>query len=285
MIGRFWWLGQRGSSKPSDMFTLGKLAEAALAPSGVLIAMGLAAILWLHTRHWRLGRRVLTGIAVLWAVLCVLPLGWWMTLRLEERFPRPEHPPAHVDGIIVLGGPVLPALSQAWGQVSLGDSAERMTEMAALMLRYPDARAIFTGGSGNPFEPEALEAPWVRVLMAALGADLQRISFESRSRNTHENALFSKDMMQPAAGEVWVLVTSAAHMPRAEASFQSVGWSVVPWSVDYRTDPQHPPWLAPLRQMDLITYAVHEWIGLVYYHLRGWSPALLPSPDLPRGSP
>jgi uncharacterized SAM-binding protein YcdF (DUF218 family) len=105
------------------------------------------------------------------------------------------------------------------------------------------------------------------------------MTFESRSRNTRENALFSRELMRPKPGEVWLLVTSAVHMPRAMGAFRAVGWTMLPYPVDYLTTGEAVPplRLAPdgLRSLGAVG---HELAGLAYYRLRGWIGALLPSP-------
>jgi len=86
--------------------------------------------------------------------------------------------------------------------------------------------------------------------------------------------------VRPAAGERWLLVTSAFHMPRAIGCFRAVGFDVIPWPVDYRTSGPGDAWrLFPrasegLRRVDL---AAKEWAGLLAYYVTGRSTALLPA--------
>lgn len=94
---------------------------------------------------------------------------------------------------------------------------------------------MFSGGSGVLGHQEPKEAHYVAPVFARLGLDPTRIVFEDRSRNTAENAQLSKKKMNPTAGENWLLVTSAFHMPRAVGSFRKVGWPVIPYPVDYNT--------------------------------------------------
>jgi uncharacterized SAM-binding protein YcdF (DUF218 family) len=77
-----------------------------------------------------------------------------------------------------------------------------------------------------------------------------------------------------------VLVTSAAHMPRAVGSFRAIGFSVVPWPADHDTTAPVAWALRPdigtrLTQLD---DAVREWLGLLAYRLASRTEALLPAP-------
>src|SRR5207248_10072596 len=69
------------------------------------------------------------------------------------------------------------------------------------------------------------------------GVAENRIVLEERSRSTHENAVFAKELIRPSTAETWILVTSAFHMPRAVASFRAVDWPVIPYPVDFKVDP------------------------------------------------
>jgi uncharacterized SAM-binding protein YcdF (DUF218 family) len=123
------------------------------------------------------------------------------------------------------------------------------------------------------------EAEAMRAVLLADGVADDRILVEGRSRNTVENALFAQKLAQPKPGETWILVTSATHMPRAVGCFRHIGWSVVPYPVDFRSD---APWsleaVVLSRNLALFELAFHEWVGLVTYRLLGWTDTLFPSP-------
>jgi len=261
------------------MFALGKLLEVLLSPSTLILVAVIASTVLLYTRHWRLGRTGLSVALCLAVVLTTLPVGWWLTRQLEDRIPPPNRSFDRIDGIILLGGTIQPDLSEGMGRPNLGPSASRMTEALALLTHHPEARLFFTGGSGNPLAPEQTEAPWAKDWFTNMGADMERIQFEGKSRNTRENAEFTKEIAKPHDGQTWVLITSAAHMPRAFGTFSQSGWRVTPWPVDYRTAPGHAYWLDMEAQRALITYAFHEWLGLVYYRLRGWTAEVFPHPS------
>jgi len=113
------------------------------------------------------------------------------------------------------------------------------------------------------------------------GIAATRIIIEERSRSTRENALFANDLIQPAPGQNWILVTSAFHMPRAVASFRAVNWPVVPYPVDFKVDPRTGlrANFSLLDGLSTSTVAGKEWAGLVGYRLLGWTKELFPGPS------
>ncbi len=264
------------------MFVFSKILEGILDLQDLILKLVVLAFLLTLIRR-RIGARFLMAALLLFfAVITVVPLGGMATATLEDRFPRPASLPDHVDGIVVLGGAVDLSLSATHGQVAVGSGIQRIVEMVTLARRYPQARIIFTGGSGDAFQQDLREAPLVRKMLIDMGIDVSRIQFEDQSRNTRENALDSQLLGSPMPGETWLLVTSAAHMPRAMGVFRAVGWRMLADPVDYRThDADHRPVAFSLRwsrQIALLGYSLHEYWGLVYYRLRHWTDTLFPAP-------
>jgi uncharacterized SAM-binding protein YcdF (DUF218 family) len=104
---------------------------------------------------------------------------------------------------------------------------------------------------------------------------------EWKSRNTAENVAFTKQLVTPKAGERWILVTSAMHIPRAVGVFQTAGFAVEAYPVDYQTTGSKGPWTLSGSLMDGIRktdLAVHEWIGLLVYWMAGRMSVLFPGP-------
>ncbi len=168
-------------------------------------------------------RRALTGAAGVGAlVVLLLPAAPLALAPLEDRFPQPSLP-AHIDGMVVLGGAVDVNVSRARGQPAVNDAAERIVAAAALSRRYPDAKIVLSGGAG--WLEHGAEAGPTREILVSLGVAADRIVLETRSRDTFENAEDSFTLVHPAPGQVWLLITSAFHMPRAQsaASAMSVG--------------------------------------------------------------
>src|SRR5690606_19192507 len=124
-------------------------------------------------------------------------------------FERPEPAPVDVAGIVVLGGGFEGGINLVRGGHELNAAGDRFVEAAILARRYPDARVVVTGGTGTLLlegEGDGATAP---RLLTALGVEPERLVLESRSRDTYENALFTREMVEPADGEIWLLVTSA----------------------------------------------------------------------------
>jgi uncharacterized SAM-binding protein YcdF (DUF218 family) len=265
------------------MFELSKIADLLLRPSlDALLLCAAGLCICIVRRRSVIGLRLLMlGTAAL--VIAALPIGSWPLEALESRFPEPTALPPHVDGIIVLGGAINLGISAEHGVPALGPGGDRMTVFLALARYFPDARLVFTGG-GEATSGGVREADVARDFFGGLGLDLDRVTFERASRNTRENALFSARMVQPKAGETWLLVTSAADMPRAVGCFRAVGWAVSAWPVAYRVmESSH--WTVPSLANSLVNldWAIHEWIGLFYYRWRGWTDVWFPAPEA--GSP
>lgn len=236
-----------------------------------------AFLLWL--RHMRTARVLLSAVTLGWALIAWLPLDQWALAPLENRFPAPP-PGVHYDGILVLGGALESAMTQDRAMPSLNAAAERLTAFAAAARANPDARLVFSGGP-LPNRPQGPpEAIGARQLLTDLGVPPDRVTYESKSRTTWENAVFTRDLIRPQPGEHWLMITSASHMPRAIGAFRQVGWSLDALPVGYKSFAH-----ADLRafrglaeRLSLIDLAAHEWIGLAYYRLRGRSSALFPNP-------
>jgi uncharacterized SAM-binding protein YcdF (DUF218 family) len=262
-------------------FILAKVLGFFSAPSNVILMLGLVGGVLTVTHFARFGRRLAATMLVLLALFGWSPLGNAIILPLEERFPPWDASRGAPDGIICLGGALDTVVSPARGEVALNEAAERMTAIAELARRFPNARIVFSGGSGRLIYDGVTEASLAARLFASFGIAKERIILEDRSRDTAENARFTKALVQPKPTERWLLVTSAHHMPRAVGLFRAEGFNVEAFPVDYRTrgaiDLLRPfqPLSDGLRRADTAT---REWAGLVIYRLSGRTAELFPGP-------
>jgi uncharacterized SAM-binding protein YcdF (DUF218 family) len=262
-------------------FYLSKVLWFFATPSNALASLVATGLLAMAFGWRRLGLAAgATGMALLF-LIGFGPLGLWALLPLEDRFPQYRNDGRPVAGIIVLGGGVNSWITAARGRLSTGEAGERILALEDLARRYPEAKLVYSGGSGALIESgDVPEADLVRQHAETLGIPAARIIAESRSRTTWENAVETRRLVTPGAGERWLLVTSAWHMPRAVGCFRQVGLDVTPYPVDYLTRGWNDALVlngaipTGLERFDL---AIREWIGLAGYRLSGRSDALLPA--------
>lgn len=251
------------------MFVLSKLMSAITQPVFWLALWWGGALLVLS--RWRRA-----AVVMLWSGLLALGLLGFEAVpdallrTLEGRYPVPnaQSIPSHV-GVIVLGGATgHPGVYQAHGQVPLGDAAERMTVPVALMRQYPNLELVFSGGEGRLLTTGVSEAELAKAFYEEQGLDMARVKLESGSRNTRENARQVAALLGERCKQPWLLVTSAWHMPRSMAEFESVGCNVTAYPVDFRTAATTPPTEYSLAH-SLLRWqtALHEWLGLLVYSL------------------
>jgi len=262
-------------------FVLSKVFGFVLLPSNLLVEIGIVGLLLLFTPQRRLASWLVVTSIILTAVVGWSPLGNMLILPLEQRFPAWNPANGPPDGIVVLGGAITPDVSAARGAVALNEAAERVTAAAELARRYPNARIIYAGGSSALMFDQIPEAPFAVRELEALGVAHDRITAEEQSRNTVENAVFSRLLAQPKPGQHWLLITSAYHMPRAIAVFRAAGFPVEAYPVDWRTR----GWGDVARAFGSLSEglrrtdeAMHEWAGLVGYRLTGKTRELFPGP-------
>jgi uncharacterized SAM-binding protein YcdF (DUF218 family) len=112
----------------------------------------------------------------------------------------------------------------------------------------------------------------MREALEREGVPASAIWVEQRSRSTHENAVFGAALLKQKGIHKIVLVTEAYHMLRAERCFRKEGLAVVPAACGYRTYQRLalngflPGW-EPIAWNEEVA---HEFLGLIWYWIRGW---------------
>jgi uncharacterized SAM-binding protein YcdF (DUF218 family) len=264
-------------------FIAAKVIWFLLQPSSLILGAVLTGTILTYTAWRRLARGLLWGAIAAFVICGLSPLGDLLIRPLEQRFSRVDldRPGPPIAGIIVLGGA---EDSRAAGQpqlAALNEAAERYTEAVVLARRLPEARLVFSGGSGAMLIAEPPEAETAGRLFVALGLAKDRITLEARSRDTRENAFYSARLLDPLPDQRWLLVTSSWHMPRAVGCFRRAGFAVEAWPVDYRAPRHlnltrwHQSFSDGLKRIDIV---VREYIGLVAYYLAGRTDTLFPGP-------
>lgn len=262
-------------------FVISKVLGFFATPSNAIASICVVGIL-LHLigRRRVASRCLITGVALL-LLFGFSPVGSLLLLPLTERFPAWQSDGRDPDGVIVLDGAINAEVSDVRGSLELDSAAERVLTMLALARRFPAAKIVFSGGSGSLVPDSPSEAPVAERLLEQFGVERSRIVLEGMSRNTAENAIFTKQMLMPKPSERWLLVTSAFHMPRSIGAFRAAGFEIEAYPVDWRTR----GWVDAALPFDAISgglartdVAVHEWIGLIAYWLTKRSSELFPGP-------
>jgi len=201
------------------------------------------------------------------------PLPDTLLRTLESQY-RPMNLPkgsTGFHGVVVLGGALEPAYQwSAPGQAALNEAAERMTEVLPLLRNDPNLRLVFTGGSGELTTTELSEAQRAKIFFDGQGVSPQRVTYESKSRTTYENAVLTRQLNGIDASQPWLLLTTASHMPRAMAVFRAAGWNVSAYPVDFRSGVKSS-WTGYSMDAGFKKWRqfLHEWIGLWAYRLTG----------------
>lgn len=266
------------------MFVLSKVFWWLFEPSNLVLLILVigSALLW--TQRWRrMGAGSVSCATAILVAVSVIPIDRLLIAPLEDRFPQIHALPGDAAGIISLGGAVDQLMTRARNQTALSGAVERLTTFVALARRYPRMKLVYTGGSASLIHPEVKEVLVVKRLFGEIGFNPDRVIFEDQSRNTHENALLTRELVRPKPGERWVLLTSAFHMPRSVGVFRAAGWDVIPYPVDYQINPDAPVgfWRSPKAGLGQLSAGMHEWIGLLAYRLLGRTDAVFPGPTEP----
>jgi len=180
----------------------------------------------------------------------------------------------HHDAGVLLTG-ITQVSKSPHDRVYLSGGADRLTNTLWLYRAGRIDQIIISGGSGAIGKVAQTEARDLYTLLRLAGVPKGRILLEERSRNTRENALFTKQLLgrHPEIKSL-VLVTSAFHQRRALGCFRRVGLSVTPWPADFRStdrfaDPSY--WLIPnSTAVGRWLLLAHEITGYLTYKVMGY---------------
>ena len=261
-------------------FVMLKAASFLTVPSNAITSLAALALILMHFRP-RLGIVIVLAASTALVIAALSPLGNLLLTPLEQRFADNGFPDQEIDGIIVLGGSYDTRIHGYMNTILLQEDSDPMAVLPGLARRYPKAKIVFTGGT-DPSVPGLSEAAIAKRYFVSFGIAASRIVIEERSLTTEENARFTAQLLRPSPELRWLLVTNAFHMPRAMGVFRKAGFNVIPFPVGWRTHEWQEMWWPAvpatenLRRLDV---AVHEWMGLSLYWLRGYSREWFAGPD------
>jgi uncharacterized SAM-binding protein YcdF (DUF218 family) len=250
------------------MFVIKKMVTPFLLPPGVfvllLLLLALRALIRKRaTAAW--GAALLLGGA-LWLSAAV-PVAVVLTRGLEARHPLPTEIAGDV--IILLGGGYFHRAADLTGTgFPNGDMAGRLITAARLQGRLGLPVIL---SSGQVSRHTQAGARIDRRILMDLGVPAAKLHTDSMSRDTAENAFYAQKICQREGYRRPILVTSAAHLPRAVRLFRAVGLDVLPVPAYRRTWSDHDfhwrSWLPSAAALAATSAALHEYLGLLYYRL------------------
>jgi uncharacterized SAM-binding protein YcdF (DUF218 family) len=256
------------------MILLSKILPLLFLPLSLCLEFMVAALICL-----RLNRRKSAGVLLCFALAtplvfsngCVRDL---LITSLERRYLPVDERAVSGDVIVVLGGGAQPKVYPR-RHVGFGTTGERVFEAVRLFKAGAAPWIVATGGSLDFIMKGEKEAVSMKELLYEFGISADRVLVEDKARNTRENALFVKKLLQERKlGLSIILVTSALHMPRAVAIFTHAGFKATPAPTGHLVGAtQGSVWFHLLPNADALagsTAAIREYMGIGAYRLLGW---------------
>jgi uncharacterized SAM-binding protein YcdF (DUF218 family) len=196
-----------------------------------------------------------------------------MLIRPLEDPYRVRKAPDTVDAIVVLGGSIDLAKSSP-EHCEMRSACDRFIDGLLLARKYPRAVLIFSGGTAELGGGDGQrEAPLLKDLAVKLGIPADRVIAEDKSRNTRENAVETKRILDERKLTQVVVVTSGYHIRRALGCFRALGVKATPYATDFKTQTGRfgLPDLAPeAESLGDSARALREYLGLQVYKKNGW---------------
>ncbi|GMA65245.1 YdcF family protein [Alicyclobacillus fastidiosus] len=247
------------------MFSLLKTIESFILPPGLFVILMVCVGAFVY-RKTRAAGVCLWAFAVILYVTTTQAFANALIRPLEDAYPQPRHP--HGDVIVMLGGGSVLGTPDIDGQGGLtGNSANRLIAVARLyyMQHLP---IIITAGPNNVVAGRSeSEAQIAKRELVGLGIPANSIYTENNSRNTEENAQFTKPILNAHQFVHPILVTSAFHMARAVLDFKREGIAVTPFPTDYQANEQSGrgqySWLPSAGALNVTALAVKEYVGWI----------------------
>jgi len=252
-------------------FLLSKILDFFITPLAWILLCVLFSII-LKNKKWK-SRLRMASLAIL--LVFTNP---WLISRVMSAW---EVAPVNTDDItqpydvgIVLGGSMR-YYDQSVDRVVYSSSVDRLLQALQLYHDKKIKKILLSGGSGFVNFQDWKESGLIAKVLLKSGVPEEDIILENGSRNTHENASLSKEILNGNKyGNRFLLITSAFHMRRSLMCFEKVNLNTDPFSVDTRAatyintlDRIIQPDAECLTQWDLL---LHEWIGILMYKMMGY---------------
>jgi len=249
------------------MFAFEKLVAAFVLPPGVFVTLLVLFGLLLMRRRPRYPGVVSLLLAAMVYLLSISPVAQLLMRPLEDDY-RTLRPPKG-DVIVVLGGGIVDRVPDVSGIGAPSFNMLPRIVTAARLQHRMGVPVLVSGGTTRPHGQS--EAAVARRFLEDLGVERRMVIIEGHSRDTLENARFTRDLLTAGGYHKPVLVTSAYHLQRAVRMFERVGLKVTPFPSDFFVPAETHfiwrDWLPSIGGLLVSRRALHEYLGLVYYRL------------------
>ncbi len=203
------------------------------------------------------------------------PLGAWLLAGLERPYVAATRSVERADAVVMLGGTHC-ASAQGWLPFDLGDSGDRVL-VALELIRLGKATNLVFGGSfyesGKTRRPDSeLLVPWIQAWRLPTG----RMHLLGICANTRDEASRTAGLARQYGWRKVLVVSSAAHLRRAEATFRKAGVEIEPVGCDFGGVNRMAAggqwhWVPRMDGFQCCNAWLHEELGWWYYRLKGWA--------------
>jgi len=249
---------------------LSRWLELFLYPLNQSLLLWVIALVFLYRRRVRSGYYcALFATSWLYLSSTAVIANTLMELLERDYTPRAMSVVPKVDAIVLLGG-AMRGDTHMGTLPDLNQQADRLIHAVALYKADKAPVLLLTGGGDPEDRPEAEQ---MQDLLRVMGVTPRNMLLETKSRNTHDNAVYCAQILKSRGLQRILLVTSAFHMRRAEALFLAQGLEVIAAPTDYQrlVSAGEGRGMRPsLKHLNRTTLAVHELVGYQVYRWRGW---------------
>jgi uncharacterized SAM-binding protein YcdF (DUF218 family) len=254
---------------------LSKILSLAIYPLTWIFVLLFIGLIFLAIKSHRAAAVTFSLSFIAFWIMAMPMTGQWLTHSLESQYEAKDATSyQNADVIILLGGGMAGSAPPARLNPDLNDAADRVWFAAQLYHAKKAPYIIASGGTLTWHGTTQSEARAMRLFLEQLGVPATAIIDEEQSRTTYKNALNCRSKVLYLEAKRILLVTSAAHLPRAMAVFQKLypESEIIPVATDVRVievGEDLLDWLPQAGGIGMLTEAWHEWLGLLIYRLKG----------------